>query len=291
MKPCIFRGRQFTESEIALIKQVISSNKNFSRRRISRTICEILNWRQENGRLKDMACRDALLRMHRKGIIKLPKPRINWSKKNIRYSDICNFIIEENPLTGDINDFNKIKFELVNMTESEKLWNYIIDRYHYLGYKTPVGHYLKYLVYLDEKLAGCIAFADAVLKLNIRDNWIGWSIEQRERNLRFVINNNRFLILPWIKVKNLASKVLSIAVKQVQEHWQNYYKYKPVLVETFVDIGKFIGTCYKSANWIYLGETKGKGRRGMKYFLHNQPKAVYVYPLCNNFKDILVNKK
>ena len=134
---------------------------------------------------------------------------------------------------------------------------------------------------------GCIGFADGVLKLNTRDKWIGWSVEEREKNLKLVINNNRFLLLPWVKVKNLASKVLSISAKEVQKDWEKYYKYKPVLIETFVHAGKFIGTCYKAANWIYLGRTLGKGRCGMRYYVHNQPKHVYIYILCRDYLSFL----
>jgi len=287
VKEYVFRNRKFTIPEIELIRKIIHENKNSSRKKISKLVCEMLNWRQENGMLKEVACRDVLLRMHRLALIKLPPPKIHWTTKNIRDRSRYKFNIEQEIINGEISDFNKIMFELVNITHKVKLWNHLIDRYHYLGYKTIVGRHLNYIIYLDGKLIGCIGFADSVLKLNLRDRWIGWSIQEREKNLRFVINNNRFLILPWASVKNLASKVLSIAVKEVQKDWECLYGYRPVLVETFVDANRFKGTCYKAANWIYLGKTIGKGRRGMKYFIHNQPKDVYVYPLCKDYLKIL----
>jgi len=126
----------------------------------------------------------------------------------------------------------------------------LIDNYHYLGYRTQIGHYLKYLIYSEKKLLSCIGFADAVLKLNLRNKWIGWSQEQRQKKLHLVINNTRFLILPWVKVRNLASKILSISCYEVQREWESFYAYRPVLAETFVDIGRFTGTSYKAANWI-----------------------------------------
>jgi len=279
----------FTEEEIELIKKIISDNKDFTRGKIAVRVCELLNWRQENSRFKIVACREALFRMDKKGIIKLPPPRMSWSsrRKNTSYWQRHNFSVADNPIDANVSDFEQISLHLVNLTETEKFWNYLIDRYHYLGYRICVGHNLKYLIYLDDNLAGCTGFADGVLKLNLRDKWIGWSIEERERNLKFVINNNRFLILPWVKVKNLASKVLSIACKQVQEDWERIYNYRPVLIETFVDISKFRGTCYKAANYTFLGRTEGKGRRGMKYFIHNNPKDVYVYPLCKDYLNWL----
>jgi hypothetical protein len=148
--------------------------------------------------------------------------------------------------------------------------------------------YVQYFIYVDEYLAGCIGFADAVLQLRIRDGWIGWSAEVREKNLQFIINNNRYLILPWVKVKYLSSKILGKIAAVVRKDWEAFYGYKPVLLETFVQKEKFMGTSYKAANWLHLGNTEGKGRRGMHYFYHGKSKDVYVYPLIKNFREILI---
>ncbi|MBT9151186.1 MAG: hypothetical protein DDT40_01371 [candidate division WS2 bacterium] len=180
---------------------------------------------------------------------------------------------------------------MVRKTEKEKLWNFLIDRYHYLGYRIMVGAHLKYIVSLDDNLIGCMGFADSVLKLNLRDKWIGWNQEEKERNLHLVINNVRFLILPWVKIKNLASKLLSLSLRQTKEDWYSWYRYYPVLCETFVDIGKFKGSCYKAANWVLLGRTKGKGRHGQNYYWHYQPKDLYVYPLCKDALKVLRKKE
>ena len=282
-KEYIFRGRKFNQEDIQVIKGIAEKYSNENKTKIIKVVCETFNWRQPNGYLKDMACREALERMNKIGLISLPPIHPGYYRRRRRTSwkEMTDMAIPEVEIKG--LNFDNVELRMVRWTEQEKRWNYLIDKYHYLGYRTPVGHCLKYLIYCNEKILGCIGFTDGVLKLNIRDKWIGWSIEQRERNLRFVINNNRFLLLPWVKVKNLASKVLSIATKQVQKDWEHYYNYKPVLIETFVDVGRFIGTCYKASNWHFLGRTIGKGRRGMKYFIHNQPKDTYVCPLCKDY--------
>lgn len=254
-------------------------------------ICELINWRQPNGILKDRACRDVLLRMNEKGLIDLPPIRTKPRRKPAKA--IHRLKVDFNPPDEDIReiDFKSLTLEMIRGKEDEHLWDYLIDKYHYLGYRTLIGHYLKYLIYSKGKPLCCMGFADSVLKLNLRDKWIGWSIEERKKNLHLIINNVRFLILPWVKVKNLASKILSLTGNEVKKDWESFYGYRPVLLETFVDTGRFIGTSYKAANWIYLGKTKGKGRSGMKYFIHNQPKDVYVYPLVRDYLRLLKCKQ
>ena len=285
----IFRGREFSLSEIKIIEKVIKNNQNKSRRHISKRICGIINWRQVNGKLKDAACREVLRRMNEVGIIDLPLVRLNPSQKSRRPKDRWKGIFKERkePIEESLSNLEEIRLQMARSTTEKRFWDYLIDKYHYLDYGKPIGKQIKYFVYSKESLLGCIGFADAVLKLNLRDKWIGWSKKTRERNLHLVINNVRFLILPWVKVRNLASKILSLATRQVPEDWNSYYGYKPVLFETFVDVGRFSGTSYKAANWIHLGRTKGKGRSGMKYFLHNRPKDIYVYPLGRNYLRIL----
>lgn len=287
IKEHTFRGRRFTETEIKLIREAAEKHRSETRTKISKIICELLNWRQPNGRLKDRACRDVLLRMNEKGLIDLPpirtKPRRKPAKAIHRLK--VDFKEPQEEVT-EIN-LNSVRLKMIRGTKDERLWDFLIDKYHYLGYRTLIGHFLKYLIYDKDTLLGCMGFADAVLKLNLRDEWIGWSKEEKKKNLHLVINNSRFLILPWVKVKNLASKILSLASKKVPEDWNLYYGYRPVLFETFVDIGRFSGTSYKAGNWINLGRTKGKGRCGMKYFIHNQPKRIFVYPLCKDYLRIL----
>lgn len=274
----IIRGREFTSSEINLIKSLVTSHSDLSRRKLSILICEKLAWRQANGNLKDRACRDVLIRLNNQGVITLPKPTMDFTTqaagvKCIDFDEPCCHI------TGTPQNFPAPVFHLVQNGEERNLWNYLIDRYHYKRCRIVVGRHLKYLIYLDQQIIGCLGFADAVLQLKSRDEWISWDAKQRQTNLHLVINNVRFLILPWVKIKYLASKLLGLNAKIIPDHWQKQYNYRPLLIETFVEKQRFLGTSYKAANWIYLGQTRGKGRSGMTYYHHGIIKDVYVYPL------------
>jgi len=276
----IIRGREFTASDIALINKTISDNPTLSRRKLSLIVSENLNWRQHNGNLKDRACRDVLLRLSNKNLIKLPKGQYEFNKQSISIKSI-NFTQPATDLVGTVSDFEKPIFKLVQDASERQLWNYLVENYHYKGCKITVGRHLKYLIYIANQLIGCFAFADSVLKLTVRDQWIGWTAKQREANLHLIINNVRFLILPWVKVKNMASKLLSLAAQIVPSDWLCYYNFRPVMLETFVETQRFTGASYKAANWIYLGQTKGKGRSGMNYYYHGIIKDIYIYPLLN----------
>ena len=277
----IIRGREFTTSDIALINKTISDNPTKSRRKLSLIISEKLNWRQANGNLKDRACRDILLRLSHKKLIALPKGKYELNKQSISIKSI-NFIQPLSDLVGTVSDFETPVFKVVQNASERQLWNYLVENYHYKGCKNTVGRHLKYLIYIANQLIGCFAFADSVLKLTARDQWIGWTQEQRQANLHLIINNVRFLILPWVKVKNLASKLLSLSARIVPSDWLYYYNFHPVMLETFVEKQRFTGASYKAANWIYLGQTKGKGRSGMNYYYHGIIKDIYIYPLVNH---------
>jgi len=283
------RGRYFTDKEVEFITQVVSNNSSLSRRKLSITICEKLDWRQLNGRLKDRACRDVLLKLNVQGIVKLPDALERGDNRKLRIRSV-NFVEPTYKLTGKAGHYGKPLFQEVKTKKEHRLWNYLVERYHYLGCKVIVGHYLKYLIYLEEHLIGCFAFGDGILHLNVRDRWIGWDKEGRKANLHLLINNRRFLLLPWVKVKYLASRVLSGAAKVVPSDWKNRYGYQPALIETFIDKKRFSGSSYKAANWIYLGETIGQGRKANRYFYHGRVKEVYVYPLVRNARKILCNQ-
>lgn len=274
----IIRGREFNDSEIDIIKDTIANNTAVTRRKLSLLICEHLNWRQPNGNLKDRACRDVLLRLKKKGIIQLPEPLFTLKTQDAGVKSI-DFVEPSKEILGNIQDFGAPLFKVVEDTTDRKLWNFLIERYHYKGCRIVVGRHLKYLLYLDNHLIGCFCFADAVLKLTARDQWIGWNQSQRESGLSKIINNVRFLILPWVKINNLASKLLSLSTKVIPHDWERFYHFRPVLFETFVERKRFTGTSYKASNWIYLGHTLGKGRSGMRYYYHGIIKDIYVYPL------------
>jgi len=276
----ILRGREFTESEIAIIKSLVANNRQESRRRLSLLICEKLNWRQTNGHLKDRACRDVLLRLNQKGIIELP-PSVYTLKTQQAGVKHVDFSKPKETLSGIIHEFDAPIFHLVENKKQRMLWNYLIDQYHYKTCHIVVGRHLKYLIYLNDQLISCVCFADAVLKLSSRDEWIGWDHKHRQSYLPYVINNVRFLILPWVRINNLASKLLGLMAKIVPPQWESAYGIRPVLMETFIEKTRFTGASYKAANWIHVGQTKGKGRSGMNYYYHGNIKDVYLYPLIN----------
>lgn len=276
----IIRGKDFSESDIELIKAAISDNPSTSRRKLSILIADLLDWRQANGRLKDRAVRDVLLRLNQKGIIKLPDPAYAMPTQGSGVKHIF-FQQPSSEITGIINDFSIPVFKVIEASDDRRLWNYLVEKYHYKGCRIIVGRHLKYLLYLDGAVIGCFAFADAVLKLNVRDQWIGWNSQQRESRLCRIINNVRFLILPWVRIRNLASKLLSLSAKIVPQDWERFYHHSPLLFETFIEQNRFSGASYKAANWIYLGQTQGKGRSGMHYYYHGTVKEVYVYPLVD----------
>lgn len=274
----IIRGRAFTASDINIINEIISDNPTLSRRQLSLIISEELNWRQANGNLKDRACRDVLLQLFKNGLIQLPKGQYELNTQSIQIKAI-DFTRPSSDLVGIIDEFSSPIFKVVQQTSDRQLWNYLIDNYHYKGCRITVGRHLKYFVHIDNQLIGCFAFADSVLKLTARDQWIGWTKQQREANLHLIINNVRFLILPWVKIRNLASKLLSLSARIVPCDWQRFYNFRPVMLETFVEQQRFSGASYKAANWLYLGQTKGKGRSGMNYYYHGIIKDIYIYPL------------
>jgi hypothetical protein len=274
----VIRGRKFSSSDLRLIQEIISEHPFTTRRKLSLLIAERLSWRQPNGRLKDRAAREVLLRLSQKGFVSLPEP-IYLLKQQTAGVKPIHFPEPSVPMVGRMDDFATPVLTVAQNLHDRQLWNFLIGQYHYKGCRIIVGRHLKYLIYLNQQLIGCLAFADAVLQLRARDQWIGWDVRQRQAGLARIINNVRFLILPWVKIKNLASKLLSLSARIVPPDWQAYFGCRPLLMESFVDKERFTGASYKAANWICLGQTRGKGRSGHKYYYHGQIKDIYVYPL------------
>jgi hypothetical protein len=259
--PIKLRGRIFTQDEISRIKSIVERLPGEHRFALSKLICEELEWRQHNGRLKDRSCRDVLLKLSEAGLLGLPerrrpprrrRPIPITSRTDPRLS----------PSLGP-RDVGVHSFSIITASgcrSDEQLWNEYVERYHYLGYGVPVGPHIKYLVRLGLEPIACIVFSGAAWKVAPRDAWIGWSHAQRERNLRLIVNNSRFLILPWIRVNNLASRILGLALRRLPDDWHRLYAYRPVLVETFVHADRHRGTCYAAAGWTCVGVTKGRGK-------------------------------
>ena len=281
-------GREFKAGEVELIKNIISSDPKLSRHRISKLVCEALHWYKLDGGLKDMSCRVALLRMQDDGLIQLPPPLWNTGNKKpyTRRTSAC----EPRPdFTIPVSCFSELQFELVRNGDDSHVWNEYIDRYHYLGYKPLPGAQLRYVVKLEHQVIALFGFGAAAWKTAPRDHFIGWNQQQRENNIHLVVNNARFLILPWISSRNLASRLLSMATKRLADDWNDRYRYRPALVESFVDQEQFKGTCYKAANWLYAGRTKGLGKVYWGRKTSVPKKAIFLYPFTREFKRILTS--
>lgn len=279
------RGRLITVDVLQEIRNTIEAHWDNGRSAISRKLCQRWNWQQTNGRLKEMACRDLLLRLERMCLIVLP-PRQCIKVNHKKIAPIPQAFEEINipPLNGRVDAYQSINTQMVRGSHKERLWDSLVHRYHYLGYTPIVGAYLKYIVYLDGQLAACLAWSSAAWKIGCRDRFIGWSAEQRQNKLSAIANNARFLILPWIQVKHFASKTLALCSRVLISDWQQAFGEELVLLETFVDSSRFRGTCYRAANWLYLGQTKGSAKRGASYHHHGISKAVFVYPLRHDFR-------
>ena len=280
------RGRHIGPAELADIRSTIAEHWARGRSAISRVLCERWDWRQPNGQYKEMACRALLLSLEAKGALELP-PRKKESYRAPRRADRHVFAVDDCPLEGTVAGFRSLTIRMVRQTPDEALWDYLVDAHHYLGRPWIVGSSLKYLAYLDDRLVACLGWGSAAWKVQCRDSLLGWDAQTRQANLHKVVNNVRFLILPWVRVEHLASKVLAFNLRALPSDWRRFYAQDIALAETFVDTERFAGTCYQAANWIRIGETKGRG----KYDRHGRAelsvKAVYLYPLTRDFRERL----
>ncbi len=280
-----YSGRLFSPQEIEQVRELIHSHPQMNRQQLSYRVCEHFDWRKRDGSLKDMSCRVALLRMHREGLIELPPPRhkVNPCRGFARRTAHS---VPEALFEAAVHELANLRLERVDRNNGA-LWNEYIDRYHYLGYKPLPGAQLRYFAYAGDRLVGLLGFGAAAWKTGPRDSWIGWSREQRQRNLGAVVNNARFLILPWIRVKGLASKLLAMASRALPQDWEGRYGYRPLVLETFVEAARFAGTCYRAANWTCVGQTQGRGKLGDHWIGQVPIKTVWVYPLVRDFRERL----
>jgi len=270
-------GRNFSQEELMQIRNLIIEDPARSRAELSRLTCQALKWYKADGGLKDMSARVAMLRMQEDGLISLPPPRCKRPDPTVHLTEQTNPGLAIAQPAG------------IQHKSDSRLWNEYIERYHYLGHKPLPGAQLRYFIYAQNQLIALLGFGAAAWQTAPRDQFIGWSHDQRKKNLHLIINNARFLILPWVQSKNLASMILSKAAKRVPDDWQEQYNYRPVLLETFVEKPRFEGTCYKAANWQYLGQTKGRGKLGVSGKQSVPIKDLWVYPLDTRFKVRLTN--
>ncbi|WP_043739288.1 Druantia anti-phage system protein DruA [Thioalkalivibrio nitratireducens] len=286
-----YRGRDVRAEDLATIRAQIAQAATAQgaargRSAIARRLCEGWDWRQANGALKEYAARDLLLRLEEAGHIQLP-PRLR-EKNNHAVPDYRQRpLFEERPLAGRVDTYGALEIRAAEGPE-RYLWDYLVHHHHYLGRPKLVGAYLKQLVWLDGQVVACLGWASAAWKVDCRDRWIGWTPELRRQRLVGVVNNVRFLILPWVRVEHLASKVLGQSLRGLAAAWQARVGQRIVLAETFVDPARFAGTCYRAANWQCLGQTRGHAKRGNAYRAHAVSKDVWVRPLTRRWRPALL---
>lgn len=282
----VYCGREFSAHDIQAIKLLMEQDPTLKRTPLSRKLCVLFGWTKPNGELKDMTCRVALLRMQADGLITLAPSQIPNARRRPQFyptqaSD------PQTPLKQPVHELGSLTLRPVTGTAPSRLWNEYIARYHYLGYTPMSGSQMRYNVFAGEQLVALLSFGASAWKLKARERFVGWSEAQRQQNLQLVVNNARFLILPWIESKGLASKILSRAARQLPEDWLRRYGFRPVLLETFVEFERHRGTCYKAANWINVGQTTGRGKKSSSHRQLIPVKDIWLYPLRKNFATVL----
>jgi hypothetical protein len=284
--PAFLSGRYFTAQEIQDIQETIESC-GLSLTELAQTVCEHLEWVTPAGRNKTDSCAKALKKLEAQGLLKLPARQERTAAKE-KVVDAGARTDPEEELTGTVRDIQPVEVTPVLGREAMRLWNEYVERYHGLGYKRPFGAHQRYFIVDGSgRRLGCLMFASSAWALSERDEWIGWSARDRAQRLNWVVANTRFLIFPWVHVRNLASSALSRVAGRIGRDWQERYGYAPVLLETFVDAELYRGTCYQAANWIRLGMTAGRGRMDRHKRYLSTPKIIYVYPLAPDFRMVL----
>jgi len=282
-----FCGRTFGRDELALMRQITAEFSALGRTEIARTLCELLDWKRPNGRLKNHECRQLLERLAADGVLTLP-PLRQRGGSGPRRPEVSGLCSAPTPMEGAVSECGPLELVLVEGQAESRRWRQHVERYHYLGCRVPFGASLRYWVRSRNRDLACLLWTSPAWKMQARDAWIGWSDQQRQRNLQWIVNNGRFLILPWVHVQGLASKILGLSARQMPRDWETRYGQGPVLLETLVDPARFRGTCYRAANWIHVGQTAGRGRMDRDHQAHGQAvKDIYVYPLVRDARQRL----
>jgi hypothetical protein len=282
------RGREVTDSDVTFIRGLIARNPGASRHRLSRLLCEAWDWRQANGQLRDMVCRSLLLELHRAGHIELPPVRQvsrNYLAQRRRAQPLP--FLRWKTVEAPLSELRPLEFRQVRRTGEEPLFESFLQTHHYLKYVQPVGEHLKYLVYARGTPVACLTWSSAPRHLGARDRFIGWSKEARRKNIHLLAYNQRFLILPWVKIPYLASHILARMARVLARDWERIYNHPVYFLETFVDPERFRGTCYRAANWRYLGMTTGRGKDDQTGKPNRSLKEIWGYPLVGNFREKL----
>jgi hypothetical protein len=282
-----YRGRVVTTDDIASIRRLIAENPGASRRRLSEKLCEAWQWKQANGALRDMVCRGLLLMLHRAGEIQLPPIRFKTLNPFVLRATPPPMLIDMTPIARALKELQPVELQQVRRTGDEPLFNSLMEQHHYLKYEQPVGEHLKYLAWAHGRPIACLAWSSAPRHLGSRDRYIGWNAEARRRNIRFIAYNTRYLILPWVTVPHLASHLLGRMAAILSDDWQRMYQHPIYFAETFIDPGRFRGTCYRAANWQLLGLTTGRGKNDQTNKPNRPIKEILGLPLTPRFREYL----
>lgn len=282
--------REITAEELVHIQQVAESFPNLSRQVLAETLCEHLQWYSPSGALKRKNCLMLLQRLDQQGLIVLPPKRPAGRKNPDKPPTLTERTRQQAPLRGRLRELAPVTLAPVTDKAEITLWNEYVHRYHPLGYRRPFGNWLRYFARANDRLLGCLLISGAAKALHHRDQWIGWSVAQRRRNLSWVINNSRYCLLPWVHVEHLASHLLGQLARRVAGDWEQQWGYRPVLMETFVD-PHYDGTCYRAAGWEALGMTRGEGlpRKGKTYT--TTPKHLFIKPLHPRCRELLTSEQ
>jgi hypothetical protein len=276
---------EITEKRIAEIRTMIDANPSWHRSRLSKEICSLWNWRGPNGQLKDISCRDMLRDLDAKEKIKLPKALRKGGGSRDRVEQLCH---DTNPIKCPLGEVKPIRIDIVTGNERSAVFKSYISQYHYLGYDRSIGENIKYMVFShDGTPLACVMFGSAAWSCRPRDEVVGWTSDARRRNLPYMTGNSRFLIFPWVRIPHLASHILSLIVRRVSSDWTAKYGHPLYLLETFIEQDRFRGTCYKAANWAFVGSTTGRGRNSVRGGAAIPVKDIYIYPLVRDFREKL----
>jgi len=285
--PRLLQGRMVTQEDLATARRLIAENQQATRQNLAIMLCGLWGWYSPAGKAKIMSATELLQKLDKAGLVVLPPLKNTNKNKGPKPVQQTLAAQPPPPVKKTLQELMPLQFEQITAKNKSALWNELIERYHYLGSSKLFGARLRYLVYSRQEIIAALGFSAAAWQLAPRDRFIGWSQQQQCRNLQLVVNNSRFLILPWIRCQNLASTLLSQATRRLADDWESTYGYRPVLLETFVDGEQFGGTCYSAANWIYAGFTKGRGRQEKSKKRVVPEKDVFLYPLAKNFKELL----
>jgi hypothetical protein len=286
----LIQGRLLSPEDIEQIRSLLREHPQWHRTRLSVELCRLWNWIDATGRLKDMACRTLLLKLDRRGLINLPA-RVGPSTNHHRSKSFKPLAHDTTPIEGRLALLQPIQLLGADSGPAAAMWKTLLSLYHYLGFTTKVGRSISYLA-LDcyGRPLGCLLFGAAAWKTAARDRFIGWDSSQRRDNLHKIANNMRFLIPPFVRVPHLASHLLSLAIDRLRYDWPQKYGFSLCLIETFVDTSRFAGTCYRAANFNYVGDTTGRSRNDTHHRIQKPVKAVYLYPLQKRYRQQLCSR-